>query len=424
MRWLLLISSAAIFLQVSAGYSSQIPSRADVAPSQAGADVPAPARQQASLDELVADHDWPGLENSLAGNAGPETAFYRGLLLNRRGQYEQSAKTLEALIPGVASGTNREREKQLRLALGEDYLRTFRYREAVEQYAALDRCCAASLTVAERDEAELPAKILPLIENAPAQTLELGGSFTVPLRNNALNVHEVEVWVDGHPSRWLFDPTANFTMLSRSQAARIGLKLTGGDALTVSSIMGEAIRVKATVIPQLKFGAAFFRNVPAVIYEDADLFDKTHQYQIEGVLAQPLLAALGAVSVSDDGHLNVLDQPPLTGGAPLFSDGRLLLAEAGAQRLYVIDPGRAASMLNSRYSDTHAAEAATAAETITLDFGGVAAVFHEIPVAAKAPATEEDHFAGRLGGDALDQLASYTFDFRSMRFLVREHAEQ
>jgi hypothetical protein len=182
--------------------------------------------------------------------------------------------------------------------------------------------------------------------------------------------------------------------------------------------------------------------VPAVIYDDSDLYDKAHGYQIEGVLAQPLLAALGAVTVSDDGHLTVLHQSPLTGGAPLFCDGPLLLAGAGAegaQELYAIDPGRAGSMLSSRYFDEHAGFAgqtpaptrdglenapAYTVETLALDFGGTAVAFHEIPVLAKPGGGERDRFYGTLGGDALDQLAGYTFDFRSMRFLVREHAEQ
>jgi predicted aspartyl protease len=412
MRCLLLLSFAACILPVSAAYSGQIasPQTAPVAHVS--------SRERLPLDQLVAEHDWPVLERVLNSNTGPQTAYYRGLLLNRTGQYEQSLQLLEPLIPELASGIDRVHEKLARLALAAVYFRMFRYRQAAEEYAALDKCCAASLSEDERDEVELPSKILPLLESAAAQTLELSESFSVPLRGNALGVHEIEVWVDGHPSRWLFDPAANFTLLSRSQAKRIGLKLAGGDGLTVRSLTGEPVRVQAAVIPQLKFGAAFFRNVPTAIFEDADLFDKAHQYQIEGVLAQPLLAALGAVTVSDDGHLNILRQAPLKGGAPLFSDGQRLLVSVDvkdAQQLYEIDPRRARSGLSPRYFP------ALTAESLTLDFGGTAATFHEIP--ALTP-TDGARFYGTLGGDALDQLASYTFDFRSMRFLVREHGEQ
>jgi Aspartyl protease len=343
MRWLLLVSSAALFVQASNGYAKQIPSpQDDGSSSQIVAGAHTSKENRNPLDQLVADHNWPALESAIGTGTGPETAFYRGLLLNRRGQYEQSLQVLQPLMPELTSGTDRRREKEARLTLGNDYFRTFRYRQAAEQFAALSKCCAASLTQSERDEAELPSKILPFVENSRPQTLELSGAFTVPAPPNALGVREIEVFVDGYPSRWLLDPAANFTMLSRSQAKRIGLKLTGDNMLTVRGIMGEAIKVQAAVIPQLKFGAAFFHNVPAMIYEDSDFYDKPHQYQIEGVLAQPLLAALGAFTVSDDGHFSVLSQPPLTGGVPFFSDGLLLLAAVGAkseQRLYAINPG-------------------------------------------------------------------------------------
>jgi hypothetical protein len=99
-------------------------------------------------------------------------------------------------------------------------------------------------------------------------------------------------------------------------------------------------------------------------------------------------------------------------------------------------------MLSSRYFDEHAPDfsdravksshlrdtgeeiPAYTAETVTLNFGEVAATFHEIQVLAKPAGADGERFYGTLGGDALDQLASYTFDFRSMRFLVGEHAEQ
>jgi hypothetical protein len=64
------------------------------------------------------------------------------------------------------------------------------------------------------------------------------------------------------------------------------------------------------------------------------------------------------------------------------------------------------------------------AESIHLNFGDTQVIFREIPVLAKPAGPELDRFWGALREDALDQLESYTFDFRSMRLLVRPHAEQ
>jgi len=441
MLGLFLLSSAAFFFPASAAAHGRHPQQPGGSTSQVASETSAAANSP--LRQLARDHDWLALEKGLDNYSGADAAFYRGLLDSRRGQFEASAQALEPLIAALAAGADRTREKQARLALSRDDFRLFRYRQAAAQYAALEQCCAAELSDSEKSEIDIPAKILPLLENAPPQTLELSESFTVPLARDAIDLRDVEVFVDGYPSHWIFDPAADFTMLARSQAKRIGLKLTGGDNLTVRGFTGALIHAQATVIPQLKFGAAFFRNVPAVVFDDEDLYNKARQYQIEGVLAQPLLAALGAVTASDDDHLAILRQPPLGGGAPLFSDGRRLLVAAGPaarQRLYAVDPAATGSMLTSRYLDEHPAGfsgqtakpvslpgvagpvPAYTAETIALDFGETTATFHEIPVAAKPAPGEGGSLYGIFGGDALDQLASYTFDFRSMRFIVRVHA--
>jgi hypothetical protein len=436
------IASVAFFLQ-AAGNGS--PPAQQTAPQVVtGTSASAPAR--VPLHQLLADHNWVALEGELEKTDDPDAGFYRGILLNRLGKYSESIQILEPLVPAIAAGADRTREKQARLALANDYLRSFRYKQAADEYAALDKCCAQSLTSSERDEVDVPSKLLTALEHAAPQTLEGEGSFKVPMDRNALGVREVAVWVDGYPSHWLFDPAENFTMLSHSQAKRIGLKLSEA-SVAVTSITGAKIEVHATVIPQLKFGGAFFRNVPAVVYEDQDLYDKVHRYQIEGVLAQPLLAALGIVTASDDEHLTISNGAPMTGGAPFFRDGDHLVAGVGmkgSEQLYLIDPGTTGSLLTSRYYDAHAdafagqtAQAvhlpemegdavipAYTAETFDLNFGDTQVTFREIKVLAKPAGAERDRFLGALREDALDQLESYTFDFRSMRFLVRQHPEQ
>jgi Aspartyl protease len=434
-------AAAALFLQVAGGAPAG--TGAQQAPPQVVTGTSASAAGSIPLPQLLSDHNWVALGDRLENSTAPDADFYRGILLNRLGKYTESIRLLEPLLLAIAAGPDRIQEKQARLALGSDYLQSFRYKEAAAEYAALEKCCAQSLTPAERDETELPVKLLPALEHAPAQTLEMEGPFTVPMDRNALGVREVEVWVDGYASHWLFDPAANFTMLSRSQAARIGLKLSD-EVIPVSSITGAKILVHATVIPQLKFGRAFFRNVPAVIYEDRDLYDKPHRYQTEGVLAQPLLAALGMVTASDDEHLTISNGSPLTGGVPFFRDGEHLVAGTGAKNseMYVIDPGTTGSLLTSRYYDAHTAAfagqtvqqvhlaetdsdaPAYTAESFDLNFGDTQVTFREIPVLAKPAGPELDRFRGALREDALDQLESYTFDFRSMRLLVRRHGEQ
>ena len=397
-----------------------------------------------NLAQSLADHNWPALGAALEATSDPDAGFYRGILLNHQGKYSESIGLLQPLLSALAAAPDRLREKQARMALGSDYQGTFQYKLAAEQYKALAQCCAAALSESEKDEVELPSVVLPLLQNAPAQALELGGPFSIPTERSPLGVREIPVIADGYPNQWLFDPSANFSELTRSLAKHIGLKLSA-ESVTVPGVTGAPIKVRVTVIPQLKFGQAFFRNVPAIVCEDADLYDKLHRYQIEGVVAQPLWAALGTVTSSDDGRVTISDKPFSGQGAAFFADGPHIVVDAGAQgarQLYEVDPGTPGSMLSSRYYDRHreafagqkprseaqpdasgsaAIPVYTAAE-LTLVFGETAATFHDIPVLSGSAGAE--YVDGTLGENALDQLESFTLDFRSMRFAVKTHAEQ
>ena len=402
-------------------------------------------RSAVPLHQFLADHNWLALEAALDGTSDPDANFYRGILDDRLGRYQESIDLLLPLIPQFMSGDDPLREKQGRLALANDYFRTFRYKDAADQYTAIERCCANLMSANERSENEDAMRLLPLLAHAPPQTLHVESDFSVPIERDALGLLDVSVWVDGYAARWLFDPAASFTMLSHSQAKLVGLRLSEG-TITLTNITGKPIIVHATVIPQLKLGAALFRNVPAVVYEDADLFNADRQYQIEGVLAQPLLAALGQITISDDDHLSVSQETSLKEGAPFFSDGQRLIVSGsdGSGQLYALDPGSRGSQLTSRYYDAHASAFAQcpmklvkmqgadgamvlpicSADEVTVAFGRTEVTFHEIPVLAQPAGAEVDRFWGTLRADALEQLASYTFDFRSMRFLAKTHPER
>ncbi len=396
-----------------------------------------------SLEQLTADHDWLRLERRLASdNAGPEHDFYSGLLENRERRYRESLAHLEPLLPALAAEPTRLREKQARLTVADNYLKLFDYRHAATAYAALDACCTAVMNAEERDAVEIPAHVLPLLAAAPAPSIELTGSFSEPVERNRLGLIDVSVWVDGYPARWLLDPAANFTMLARSQASLVGLRLSEAP-VKVQALDGRLITVHAAVVPRIRFGRAVFHNIPAMVYEDTDL--RENGYQIEGVLAQPMLAQLGQITVFADERLGVNGTgAPMREGAPLFTDGERLLAAAGApgaEQVYALDPGTRGSELGSRYYDAYlprfaqqspqqqkisAEESVPSyrADTVEFEFGGETVEAHDLLVLAAPAGPEHDRYFGVLRQDVLEQWQSYTLDFRSMRFLPMPYRGQ
>ena len=108
--------------------------------------------------------------------------------------------------------------------------------------------------------------------------------------------------------------------------------------------------------------------------------------------------------------------------------------------MYAIDAGGQQTYLTSRYFDEHAADfngkqmslfsfpgrqsppqPAYVAETVPLAVGSTTIALHYIRVLTQPLGSAAlDDVYGVLGIDALDQLRSYTFDYRTMRFSAQQ----
>ena len=404
------------------------------------------------MTNLLGDHQYMTMEAIL--NA-PESAgsltqqqrdLFRGVLLNRENKSGESIKMLTPLVETMgAEGAVADpvREKLLRKTLAEDYLRVGDWANAAKAYQALDE--RVTLTPEEKGELELPLKLLPLAANHPAMTVEYGDPFSVPYDRDAIGLMDIPVFVDAQSHDWMLDPTAPFNLICRSTAKEVGLKLSEESA-TVRNVTGRPIVVHATVIPRFTLGNITFRNMTAFVFEDADYYYGKSHYQVRGVLGYPAVSALGSVTVTQSARIEV--QPGekgehLTSGARFFLEGdrvMVALGKAGEERMFQIDASGQQTYLTSRYFSEHPGDftgkkmqllaipgaaskppaPAYVADTVTLVAGNTPMSLHYVQVLTDplGNAAVDDSY-GTLGVDVLDELKSYTFDYRTMLFGVR-----
>jgi len=380
----------------------------------------------------------------------------------------EASKSPKPPPPDVSVQWIAAHEKLLRKALAEDYLRSGNLGQAARAYAALDTRLHSKLSADELDEIEMPLKMLPLAMYNPAMTAEPADSFSQIIERNPLGLIDIPVFVDARPHSWMLDPTSPFNLISRSIAREAGLKLSE-DAATIHTLTGQPIQVHSTVIPRFTIaGKMTLRNVTAFVYEDKDYSFPQSQYQVEGVLGYPALAVMGSITLTSDDimyvrpakQINPIDKDDLlTDGARFYLDGdQIILAlgkppvgdaasspaakepAPGEERMFVVDEGGQQTYLTARYCDEHASEftgqkmqlftvpgsqnlppqPAYLAETIPLQVGSNTVHIHFVQVLTQplGQAALDDVY-GVLGIDALDQLQSYTFDYRTMRFGVK-----
>ena len=418
----------------------------------------------ARIQNLLADHQYARVDAELANLPPDQAQLYRGILANRSNDLKNSIQLLEPLVDEVTASGNIVHEKLLRQALAEDYLREGDWAKADVAYQALNQRLGASLTPDERDEIELPVKLLPLAKDNPPMTVDPCDPFTLQVSQDPLGLTDIPVFVDADPKTWMLDPTAPFNLINRSTAREVGLKISDQTA-TIHTLTGKPIVVHMAVVPRFTIGGRLtLNNMTVFVYEDADYYFPHAQYQVEGVLGYPALEALGSITFSNDATIKVIPAKeikpaakaaPLSTGARFYLDGDQVIVgmslassgtgagqgESADDRMYAIDAGGQQTYLTSRYFDEHAMEFSKlsmalftppgyassppqpsyVAETVPLTVGDTVVKLHFMRVLTQPLGSAAlDDVYGILGVDALDQLGSYTFDYRTMRFSVTQ----
>lgn len=411
------------------------------------------------LGRLLADHQFLELEGLLnasddssgSGSSANEKLkpeqrqLFRGVLANRENKPQESIRLLEPLLDKLKAAAPTPEEKLLRKTLAEDYLRAGDLAKANQAFLEFEYRFGGSLSADERAEVELPIKLLPLAFQFPPMTVEAGAPFSLPYDRDALGLTDVPVFVDGASHDWMLDPTAPFNLICHSSAKEIGLKISD-EVATVNSITGRSMQVHAAVIPRFTIGTVTYRDMPVFIFEDRDYYFPHSNYQVRGVLGYPAVSALGSLTITAESNIEV--QPGEKGertstGARFFLDGDRVIAalgKPGAERMFVVDASGQQTYLSSRYYAEHTEdfaekkmqllsvpgaqkqppEPAYVADAVSVGVGKTPVTMHFVQVLTEplGNAALDDTY-GTLGMDVLDELKSYTFDYRTMRFAVR-----
>ncbi len=411
------------------------------------------------LMNMLADHQFIRLEGELDALPPWQAQYYRGILANRNNDLKKSVELLGPLVDPVTATGNVLHEKVLRKTLAEDYLRQGNWAMAAAAYETLESRVGSKLTSDEQDELEMEVKMTPLVRDHPAMTTDHCAPFVVSITKNPLGLTDVPVFVDAHPQEWMLDPTLPFNLVSRSHAREAGLKVSD-ESVVIHTLRGRTIKVHPTLIPRFTIGGQLtLHNVTAFVYDDKDYYFPQTKYQVEGALGYSTVVAMGSVTVTDSNRLYADTDPSVSSverkdrvvaGVRFFPDGdQVILAlggssefgpQRGNERMFAIDAGGQQTYLTSRFYDEHTDDysgkklelftllglpnmtpvPSYTAETVPLAVGKTIIQFHFMPILTQPiGAAALDDVYGVLGVDALDQLGSYTFDYRTMQFSIR-----
>ena len=114
----------------------------------------------------------------------------------------------------------------------------------------------------------------------------------------------VPVSIRGRPASYIVDTGANFSLMSESEAGRLGLAIHEGGA-SVTDITGGTMGARTTVVDELQVGATILRHIAFLVVGDDQQPFVDFAPDERGVLGIPVLLALEAFRWTADGAFEI-----------------------------------------------------------------------------------------------------------------------
>jgi hypothetical protein len=288
----------------------------------------------------------------------------------------------------------------------------------------------------------IPGAKVPDLGNFP--TLELVGRAPSVVRGEVgVTGHLLApILINGHAARFAIDSGAAISLVTESEAKRVGLTMVPGRPST-TWFAGAVSKQRMAFAKTLEIGKYGFRNVAFLVTPDATLGDAAHE--VPGAVGLPLLIAMETFQWNRDGDLQFgypIDGSGAAGEPNLCFDGWLLAARIKLQqrKIYaVLDTGNPASQWwpplahdfptlleqssGKRTVDIFGGDAAQAEASIvphlSLQIGGLPVTQDDAPILSVPTGHTSDYYAGNLGLDPLMQARRVSIDFKSLVLTLR-----
>jgi hypothetical protein len=406
-----------------------------------GARAQSPAA--AGLAELYRNHDCFAAREALrdAPRAdAPELAFYRGWVAAAFNHPAEADAELERFLASPSAASDAEHRHAARQLLADALVRRFRYGAAGDAYALAAETAPDSL----REDLANSALIFRALRDVPPQTVTLAGDVDVPITRDRANLINVPVQAGDSAERFVFDTGANLSTVVESVARALGFRVLD-PVVKVGTATGQKTDAHLGVAPELRIGTATVRNAVFLVLPDSALSFPQIGYAIHGVVGQPVIAALGEVTLTRDGRLRVPARPSAaaSGAEPNLCldglDNLVRVSIGGTPLLFGLDTGaRTTQLFPPFYERNRAAVDSGEVRTtqiggaggarslrvygigpLALTIGGATATLARLWVSTEPTADRTRYAFGDIGQDVIASFAEMTLDYRAMQLRFR-----
>ena len=395
----------------------------------------------ADLQLLFDQRDFFALRDSLPTVAASlqesaEIQFFRAATEQAFNRPAASNETLAVLL--ATPDLERELTLRVRHLQLTNHLRLHRYAAALESAGAI---------ISELDEGdESPVGLdvrgkLPLLRalaDVPPQVTDVRG----PSRLALGNTRRIPLTIQGTKYSFTLDTGANFSVIRRSEAQKLGLEIRPAN-LVISTSTARKVVGDVTVAREVEIGKIRYSNVVFLVLPD-ELLSFPDGQQIQGLVGFPVVEAMGEVVFRRDNVLEIPYKPQRRAHQNLALNDLdpLVQIRYGKDSLLCrFDTGANQTVFYEPFFERYRERVESSGHPITAKAGGVGGI-QEIPsyrlpklalTLASAGVTlrraeiytvpirssDENYLYCNVGLDALERFRSYAINFRDMALVLR-----
>jgi hypothetical protein len=284
---------------------------------------------------------------------------------------------------------------------------------------------------------------LSSLTSVPAQTVVQRRSTRIHYTMKGGNLF-LPVMVNGRPANYLVDTGANYSLISESEAARLGLTISESRAATMGDSSGANIGFRVAVANRLTVGKVQLGHVVfLVMRDDQQPFVDLPEGQ-RGIIGFPVILAFQTMRWNQKGvfEIGFAPAPRELAAANMYFDGQKIMAEGEFRKRPInmfVDTGavhtRGLPRLAHEFSDFINEVGTKSSQRVTgvgnsvevdslklpqlpLKITGQEIVLSPATVLLKNTASDLARCHLWIGMDLLNQASVVTLDFKAMRFVL------
>ena len=382
-------------------------------------------------------HHWFDLRDAVSEKSAP---FYRVVVAAAFNDIRGAEKAMSAL---QRSGANKDQLTVAEDAMSHLYRRNGFYRRAAAEVRKFAGPPAPGESNADWGDLET-------IEKLPDIAVASRRSGTVAYSRRPHDPYlVVPLNINGQPAEYVLDTGASISLVTESEAKRLGLTILAGTPTFDGITGGRVAQGRYAYAARLKIANTELRDVAFLVVADntIDFFETLPQYQ-RGAIGMPILLAIGSVRWNRNGgmmfgfatgHQNHRGQSrdaniAFDGMVPVtyweIAKHRLAVElDSGSDRSfvwprYVIDFPELIPDVPQRKTSLNGATGSNEVRSLTLPelrftAGGLEIVFANAPALLQSTIPASSWLYGLLGKDQLDKAQEVSLDFRAMKLTLK-----